>query len=339
MPILAVLAALVSAPAVAQTLTVEGDCPGRVTLRATDMTPGGQVAFLYGFTVADDLVPGGPCWGTETGLGGIRLARQVRDEGDGRVQLIVDLPPSACDTPVQALDVADCELTGVVTPADGALPDGGRSCAGIAAASPGTPSGVYPIDPDGAGPLPAEEVYCLMDIAGGGWTVQAYIRDPSQWDWGLFEDHGVLGDTTGGFAHGATLSDVDAVYTEKLIAYLRLVEGGAELGTQWMSNTRPDSVDYGSINVESGWDYVDSYGYTDFAETNVCTHGCDTYRGFGMFSSSNGDVGYCGTQTGDYGCRDGNNVCWVPRSDGCNVGDRRCSYLTGPGEGVVYAVR
>src|SRR5207249_2010542 len=46
-----------------------------------------------------------------------------------------------------------------------------------------------------------------------------------------------------------------------------------------------------------------------------------------------------GTQSGDYGCRDGNNICWSPRGLGCNVGDGRCSYLTGSGEGVIYAVR
>jgi hypothetical protein len=179
-----------------------------------------------------------------------------------------------------------------------------------------------------------------MHIAGGGWSVQAYIRNSAQWDWELFEDAGAVGDTAGGFTSGATLDDLGGTYTEKLVVYLRLVEDGAlELGTQWMSNTRPDPVVYSSITVGTGWDCVDSYGYTDNSEPNVCTHGCTTYRGFGVFSSASGDVSYCGTQTGDNGCRDGNNICWMPRSDGCNVGDRRCSMLTGPGEGVIYAVR
>lgn len=328
-----------ASPAAAQTLSVEGDCPGPTRFRAEGMTPRGEVAFLYGFTVADDLVPGGPCWGTETGLGGVKTAARVRAEGAGRVELDVRLPPGSCDTPVQALDIRTCTVSGVVTPAEGALPEVGVSCAAIHAVSPGARSGVYTIDPDDGGPLPEQEVYCLMDVADGGWTVQAYLRDPSHWDWGLFENRGVLGDTEGGFAHGATLGDIDTTWSEKLVVYLHLVEEGVELGTQWMSNTRPDPLDYGSITISSGWDYVDSFGYTDFGESNVCTHGCETYRGFGMFSSADGDVGYCGTQTGDYGCRDGNNICWVPRSDGCNVGDRRCSYLTGPGEGVIYAVR
>jgi hypothetical protein len=57
-----------------------------------------------------------------------------------------------------------------------------------------------------------------------------------------------------------------------------------------------------------------------------------------MFHDSSG-FGWCGTQGGNNGCRDGNNICWKPRSDGCNVGDRRCAYLTGPDEGVIYAAR
>jgi hypothetical protein len=57
---------------------------------------------------------------------------------------------------------------------DDTAPDAGgatASCAGILAADPTAASGVYDIDPDGAGPDAAVTVHCDMDTAGGGWTV------------------------------------------------------------------------------------------------------------------------------------------------------------------------
>ncbi|MBI4702097.1 MAG: hypothetical protein HY744_13255 [Deltaproteobacteria bacterium] len=97
-------------------------------------------------------------------------------------------------------------------------------------------------------------------------------------------------------------------------------------------------VGYGQIATPNGWGYRDSFGYQDGSAGNVCSHGCSSFRGFGMFHDGSG-IGYCGTQTGNNGCRDGNNICWVPRSMGCNVGSARCAYLVDPGEGVIYAAR
>lgn len=45
------------------------------------------------------------------------------------------------------------------------------ACAELLALAPGAETGVHRIDPDRDGPIPAFDVLCDMDTAGGGWTV------------------------------------------------------------------------------------------------------------------------------------------------------------------------
>lgn len=49
------------------------------------------------------------------------------------------------------------------------------SCKALLTAKPGTPNGVYPIDPDGAGPQPETMLFC--DMTNGGLTLVANIYD------------------------------------------------------------------------------------------------------------------------------------------------------------------
>lgn len=244
-----------------------------------------------------------------------------------------------CNDSSAAVNPGAAEVqNGVDDNCDGVI-DTSTSCKALKAATPSATSGTYTIDVDGSGPKTPIKVYCDRVTDGGGWTVAAYIRAPSQWDTNINSDLGVVGDTTNGFASGATLLAANPTFTERVIIYLKLIENGTDLGKQWMATYRSTGVTYSVIGTNSGWGYRDSYNYTDSTVTDTCTHGCTTWRGFGMFHDYESNFGYCGTQTGDLGCRDGNNICWMPRSGGCNVGSTRCSYLTGTNEGVIYAMR
>jgi cysteine-rich repeat protein len=49
------------------------------------------------------------------------------------------------------------------------------SCKALLTKFPNTPDGVYPIDPDGSGPIPAANLFC--DMKNGGWTLVGNYYD------------------------------------------------------------------------------------------------------------------------------------------------------------------
>lgn len=118
---------LAAAPALAQSLSFSGDCPGAVTIDVTGMTPGGTAVFLAGTAgEGSDVIGVGSCVGTETGLAGVRfLFRAVDDDGDGALSFTPDIPDGRCDAVIQVLDVAACAMTNTDTATGGGAIDNG----------------------------------------------------------------------------------------------------------------------------------------------------------------------------------------------------------------------
>lgn len=65
-------------------LEVNGDCPGTIFVSWSGATPNSDMGVVFAYNEGSFVVPGGPCAGTELGLGrgGLRLAT-VLDSGSG----------------------------------------------------------------------------------------------------------------------------------------------------------------------------------------------------------------------------------------------------------------
>ncbi|MFG0330297.1 MAG: hypothetical protein ACF8PN_10400 [Phycisphaerales bacterium] len=99
-------------------LRVEGDCPGPVRVVLSDATPKGRVLFVAGFNPGSTVIPVGPCAGIAFELdrpfapGAPRL---LRADDAGEITLEFSAPSSVCGMFVQALDVATCRVSDLVT--------------------------------------------------------------------------------------------------------------------------------------------------------------------------------------------------------------------------------
>jgi hypothetical protein len=89
-------------------LTIGGACPGAMTIDITGVSAGAPWALLLSGTEGAAVLPGGPCAGTVSGLGDIRLGTRGVADAFGTAALSRPVPPDACGLNLQALDLSRC---------------------------------------------------------------------------------------------------------------------------------------------------------------------------------------------------------------------------------------
>ena len=163
----------------AQSLDLDGECPGPVDLTVTGITPGAEVAILLGRAgTGRDVIGAGPCFGVETGLAGLALATRVPDaDRDGMVRLRPSIPSRHCSTPIQAIDLSTCALSDV----DRADAPDGIPCS-EQAQNWCFDNGFTDIDFIGDGNLlctsPATGAGSDCNLCGGGWNTVVWRTGP-----------------------------------------------------------------------------------------------------------------------------------------------------------------
>ncbi|MFT4625600.1 MAG: hypothetical protein ACI8PZ_004268 [Myxococcota bacterium] len=182
--------------AAAADLTVTGECPGEVVLDMTEFTPGASVALLVGDGAGSVPVPGGPCAGTDSGLGSIRTwVGPIRDlDPDGRLMLRPILPDWACEARFVLLDLATCETS---PPTDFGLggPEADPDCADNPLWTPvdcSTPEWVWSSDrgaitvdaADAARTLWSDEWGLTCSLSGEGWvSTETFVMSGCDSSW------------------------------------------------------------------------------------------------------------------------------------------------------------
>jgi hypothetical protein len=129
-------------------LTLDGACPGPVTVSVADLAPGAQVGFLSGARGGADRIPAGGCAGVFTELAGLSLVAALRDgDGDGVVSVTPELGAELCGVSLQAVDLSTCATTRPATllGGDGCRPSGAR--ANFDTLESSTVTGCYTGDP------------------------------------------------------------------------------------------------------------------------------------------------------------------------------------------------
>lgn len=97
-------------------ISLSGDCPGQKTLAWTGAGPG-QMGIVIANETGSFTIPGGPCEGTQLGLGsaGLQLYNVIGTQG-GTGEVNANVGQGACGKYVQCVKTDDCQTSNVVGP-------------------------------------------------------------------------------------------------------------------------------------------------------------------------------------------------------------------------------
>lgn len=97
---------------------VDGQCPGGVVFSWTGAPPNQQMAILFAYSTGSFVIPGGPCGGTQLGLGsaGLRVVHSGNTGPDGVGEVRGEVPQCGCGRFLEMVvaDGSPCTTSGAV---------------------------------------------------------------------------------------------------------------------------------------------------------------------------------------------------------------------------------
>jgi len=154
-----------------------------------------------------------------------------------------------------------------------------------------TTSGIYLVDPDGNGGLTAFEIYCDMNLAGGGWTLVSNRRANTT------NTEACAGNVYGFFTSGCgtphNIGASDSYALDRAHRQAVIADANEVLIIQYLNGV-PDYDDAYIMQLgTTGTDlFPNSAGVTDFAMSRVCTLDGTRCDSSGVYFKYSGDSWY-----------------------------------------------
>jgi len=92
-------------------LNFAGNCPGSITVTASNMSPNGTVGLAWGTSLGVTTIPGGACAGVDLDIAGAQLLTTITADASGNAVF----PDNACGNFLVAVDIATCDSSNVIT--------------------------------------------------------------------------------------------------------------------------------------------------------------------------------------------------------------------------------